>query len=84
MEFQRVLVIFSSLIVLSQSEEEFCASPEKPKKGPETVQSHLKTTIRSVWREELLPEQTSEVKALKERIGPSPEKHRKSAARCRI
>ena len=68
MEFERVLVIFSSLIVLSQSEEEFCASPEKPKKGPETVQSHLKTTIRSVWREELLPEQTSEVKALKERI----------------
>ena len=39
-----------------------CASADNPKKCTDTVQNHLKNTIRTLWQEEIMPEQTKQLK----------------------
>ena len=41
--------------------EEGCGSGENPKKIPGTVQDHLKNTVRTLWQEEILSEQTEAI-----------------------
>ena len=41
--------------------EESCGSAENPKKIPGTVQDHLKNTVRTLWQEEILSEQTEAI-----------------------
>ena len=47
------------MIIVSHCEEGTCGSAENPKKIPVTVQDHLKNTVRSLWTEEILKEQTN-------------------------
>ena len=62
MNGQQIFVILSALVVGCQSEQGTCGSTDQPKKVPETVASHLKSIVRSIWKEELLRDQTLEVK----------------------
>ena len=56
MKQQQVLVFLSCMIIVSHCEEATCGSAEKPKKIQGTVQGHLKSTMRSLWQEELAKE----------------------------
>lgn len=59
MKCQQVLVFLSTMIIVSHCEEGTCGSAENPKNIPVTVQDHLKNTVRSLWTEEILKEQTN-------------------------
>ena len=52
---QQVLLILSSIIIVSHCEEGTCGG---------TVQGHLKSTMRSLWLDEFLPQQTKEAERL--------------------
>merc|ERR1712062_29622 len=56
MKRQQVLVFLSCMIIVSHCEEATCGSAEKPKQIQGTVQEHLKSTMRSLWQEELAKE----------------------------
>merc|ERR1712062_917316 len=63
--WQQVLVILSCMIMVSHCEEEAaCGSKENPKKMSGTVEGHLKSTMRSLWQKEFLPQQTKEAEKL--------------------
>ena len=52
------------MIMVSKCEEGSCRSVENPKKIPGTVQDHLKSTVRTLWKEEILKEQTNDIKVV--------------------
>ena len=69
------------LVLLERAEcsEKHCdASGDNPEKCKPTVRNHLLNTIRTLWQNELLPEQTSsltglikeEFKGLAEKVSP--------------
>ena len=61
MKWEQILVSLSTLLSLSFADGDgaTCDSAKE-----ETVRSHLRSTIRSVWDDEILREQSEEVKAL--------------------
>ena len=66
MELQKVLVTLSTLIFVAQADEESCSSTDKHPKvtqRSQTVRSHLRDSIHSVWKDGILEEQTKEVTA---------------------
>ena len=60
MKCQQVLIVLSTILMVSNCEEG-CGSGENPKKIPGTVQDHLKNTVRTLWQEEILSEQTEAI-----------------------
>merc|ERR1712141_803681 len=56
-------VSLSTLISVALGDEGTCDSAKTSPKVEKTVRSHLRDTIRSVWTDEILREQTDEVKA---------------------
>ena len=64
MKWERILVSLSTLIIAAHGEDETCGSQDNQKKCPETVNSHLKKTLRSLWSDEILLEQTNQMKAI--------------------
>merc|ERR1711860_151891 len=63
MKCQQVLIVLSTIFIVSNCEEG-CGSAENPKKIPGTVQDHLKNTVRTLWQEEILSEQTNDIKVV--------------------
>ena len=63
MKWERILVSLSTLISVALGDEGTCDSAKTSPKVEKTVRSHLRDTIRSVWTDEILREQTAEVKA---------------------
>ena len=64
MEWQKVLVTLSTLIIVAHGNEGSCGSADKPSKvtqRSQTVRSHLRDTIHSVWQDEILDEQTNKM-----------------------
>ena len=64
MKYQQLLVVLSTMIMVSNCEEGSCRSVENPKKIPGTVQDHLKSTVRTLSKEEILKEQTNDIKVV--------------------
>ena len=62
MKWERILVSLSTLISVALGDEGTCEAKTSPK-VEKTVRSQLRDTIRSVWTDEILREQTDEVKA---------------------
>ena len=68
MKCHAILTILSAWILLenthcwSEASKGTCASADNPKKCTETVQNHLKNTVRTLWQEEIMPEQTKQLK----------------------
>ena len=60
MEWQQVLVTLSTLIIVAHGDDS-CGST--PKKVTKTVRSHLRDTVHSVWKDDILEEQTKEMQA---------------------
>ena len=60
MKCQQVLIVLSTILMVSNCEES-CGSGENSKKIPGTVQDHLKNTVRTLWQEEILSEQTEAI-----------------------
>ena len=63
MKWERILVSLSTLISVALGDEGTCDSAKTSPKVEKTVRSQLRDTIRSVWTDEILREQTDEVKA---------------------
>ena len=64
MKWERILVSLSTLVIVAHGEDETCGSQDNQKKCTKTVNSHLKKTLRSLWSEEILIEQTNQMKAI--------------------
>ena len=68
MKCRAILTILSAWILLenthcwSEASEGTCAAADNPKKWTDTVQNHLNNTIRTLWQEEIMPEQTKQLK----------------------
>ena len=63
MKCHQVLIVLSTILMVSNCEEG-CGSGENPKKIPGTVQDHLKNTVRTLWQDEILSEQTNDIKVV--------------------
>ena len=66
--WQQVLVILSCMIMVSHCEEATCGSGENPKKMSGTVEGHLKSTMRTLWQDELAKEVKELIDAKDEKI----------------
>ena len=63
MKCEEVLFLLSTMFIAAHGEDGSCASAANPKKIPDTVEGHLKHTIRSLWQTEILAEQTKDIQA---------------------
>ena len=68
MKRQQVSVILSCMIMVSHCEEATCGSGENPKKMSGTVEGHLKSTMRTLWQDELAKEVKELINAKDEKI----------------